>query len=613
MSLYHELKRRNVFRVAIAYLALAWLLTEVAGTLFPAFGIPDWGVRFMVIVFVLGFAPALIISWVYEITPEGLKREKDVVRDASITYLTAKRLDGFTIGLIVVALAFILADRLWLSPRLAERSSAPVEVVTDTGQPPEAEPAEPQYPPNSIAVLPFVNMSDDAGNEYFSDGISEELLNLLAKIPDLRVIARTSSFAYKGKDAIIPEIARELNVGHVLEGSVRKAGNKVRITAQLIRADDSSHMWSQTYDRTLDNIFTIQDEIAVAVVQQLKVALLGPAPSVKETDPDAYALYLKALHLARQETVEAIEESNALFLQVLDITPDFPAAWNGLASNYREQTRAGRRSYDEGYRLVREAANQALMIDQTYAPAHANLGWSAMDFDGDLKTAAQLFQRALELEPTNLAVIADAAILARNLGHLEEAIALLEYALNRDPANPAGHARLGMVYYFAGKPDKANASSRTALTLSPGLTRAHYQICEALLMKGDPEAALEVIQHESQIGYRLIGTALANHALGQVVDSEAALTELIEKNEQRAAYNIAYIYAFRGEVDPAFEWLDKAVRYRDAGLPHIMINPLFANIHDDPRWRPFLEKIGKSPAQLDAIEFKVKVLPALTD
>ena len=225
MSLYHELKRRNVFRVGIAYLALAWLLTEVSGTLFPAFGIPDWGVRFVVIVFALGFLPALIISWVYEFTPEGIKREKDVVRDSSITHRTAKRLDVFTIGLIVVALAFLLADRFWLSPRHPEQIAAPAAVVTDNGQTSKSEPTEPQYPPKSIAVLPFVNMSADADNEYFSDGISEELLNLLAKIPELRVISRSSSFYFKGKDVKLADVARELNVAHILEGSVRKAGN----------------------------------------------------------------------------------------------------------------------------------------------------------------------------------------------------------------------------------------------------------------------------------------------------------------------------------------------------------------------------------------------------
>ncbi len=602
MSLYHELKRRNVFRVAIAYLALAWLLTEVSGTLFPAFGVPEWGVRFVVIVFALGFVPALIISWVYELTPEGLKREKDVVRDASITHLTAKRLDVFTIGLIVVAFAFILTDRLWLSPRLVEQPANPAAIATDDGQP--TTPVS-QYLPNSIAVLPFVNMSDDPGNEYFSDGISEELLNLLSRIPELRVIARTSSFAFRGKDATIPDIARALRVGHILEGSVRKAGNQVRITAQLIRADDGTHLWSQTYDRTLQNIFTIQDEIANAVVKQLKVALLGPVPTAEETGPEAYALFLQARYLARQDTHEAFEESNALFRQVLDIAPDSAAAWNGLASNYRRQTRVGKRPYDEGFQLVLEAANQALAIDPSYAPAYANIGWFAMDFDGDLAAAARFFERALELEPTNLSIIADAAVLARSLGHLDQAIALLEYALARDPANPAGHARLGTIYYFAGRLDAAIASSRTALKLSPGLIRAHYQICEALLLKGEPEAALESIQHESQGGYRWMGQALAHDALGQATESDAALARLIEVSEQLAAYNIAYIYAYRGETDHAFTWLDKAVQHKDSGLPNIIVNPLFANVRDDPRWLPFLESIGKAPVQLDAIEFKV--------
>jgi TolB-like protein len=249
MSLYAELKRRNVFRVTFAYLAAAWLLTEVAGTLFPGFGIPDWAFRFVVIVLAIGFVPTLIFSWAYEITPEGLKREKDVVRDESITHLTAKRLDGITIGIIVVALAFILADRFWLSPRLAEQSGAPEAVVADPGQLVAPVPAESQYPPNSIAVLPFVNMSDDPANEYFSDGISEELLNLLAKIPELRVSSRSSAFYFKGEKVDIPTVAEKLNVAHILEGSVRKAGNQVRITAQLIETRSDTHLWSETYDR----------------------------------------------------------------------------------------------------------------------------------------------------------------------------------------------------------------------------------------------------------------------------------------------------------------------------------------------------------------------------
>jgi len=594
MSLYHELKRRNVFRVGIAYLALSWL--------FPAFGIPDWGVRFVVIVFALGFVPAVIISWVYELTPEGIKREKDVVRDSSITHLTAKRLDVFTIGLIVVAFAFILTDRLWLSPRLAQQIAAPAEVVTDTVQTPEPEP---QYPPNSIAVLPFVNMSDDATNEYFSDGISEELLNLLTKIPELRVIARTSSFAYKGKDIQIAEIAHELNVGHILEGSVRKSGSQVRITAQLIRVSDSSHLWSQTYDRTLNDIFAIQDEIAAIVVAQLKVTLLGAAPKLQETDPAAYALFLQARHLGYQGTPEAWEQSVALYQQALVIDPDYVAAWDGLAMIYTIQGGFGLPTFGEGYRLAREAANNALEIDPDDALAHSHLGKIAMSFDYDFAASARHHERALALAPNNTDIIQDAATLIECLGRLDEAITLFEYQIARDPVNSRGHHYLGLAYLNAGRLEEAIASFSTALVLSPGAIWTQFLIGEALLLKGEPEAALAAVQQESQEAYRLIGLSMAYHALGQSAESDSALAELIEKYEQDAANNISYVLAFRGEADRAFEWLEKAVQFKDTGLPYIGSNILFANIHSDPRWLPFLESIGKSPEQLAAIEFTV--------
>ena len=319
MSLIQELKRRNVLRVAIAYLAAAWLLIEVAGTVFPIFDVPEWAVRFIVIVLALGFLPALIFSWVYELTPEGLKREREIVREASTAQMTAKRLDVLTIGMIVVALGFILTDRLWLDTRLKEQ---PVESTETVNAPFQAPGPAYQYPPNSIAVLPFVNMSSDVEQEYFSDGISEELLNLLARLPELQVIARTSSFAYKGTDVKIADIAQELNVAHVLEGSVRKSGNQVRITAQLIRSTDSSHLWSATYDRTLDNIFAIQDEIAAAVVGELRVTLLGEAvPQATATDPEAYALYLQGRHLTDRLTKEAYEEAELLLKGSLAIIP----------------------------------------------------------------------------------------------------------------------------------------------------------------------------------------------------------------------------------------------------------------------------------------------------
>ena len=606
MSLYRELKRRNVFRVAIAYLATAWLLTEVAGTLLPAFGVPDWGVRFVVIVFALGFVPVLIISWAYELTPEGLKREKDVVRDASITHLTAKRLDGITIGLIVVAIAFILADQYWLSPRLAEDPATPAEVLTDKLQTAEAYRTEPNFLPNSIAVLPFVNMSSDAEQEYFSDGLSEEMLNLLAKIPNLRVIARSSSFAYKGKDVKIGEVARELRVGHVLEGSVRKAGNQVRITAQLIRASDSSHLWSETYDRTIDNIFVIQDEIAAAVVKQLKLKIIGASSKTQEVNPEAYTLYLYARERMRQHTIEGLEKSAELYKQVLELEPEYVEAWVGLAGNYGQQTANGMLPFDEGRRLGREAAKQALAIDPEYAPAYVRLA-ASQDLDG-LANEVQYCQKAIELDPTHPDVLAQVGETLKILGRLDEAIAVAEFRLTRDPVNSAVHSSLGYYRRWAGRLDEAIASFRTALSLVPGRIVTHYRIGEALLLKGKSASALIEMQLEPEEVWRLIGLSLAYYALGQKAESNEAVEKLIEFYGDTAAYNIAYIYAFRGEGDQAFEWLDKAEAQHDSGLSQITVETLFKNIHEDPRWMLFLERIGRSPKQLAAIEFKVTLL-----
>jgi TolB-like protein/Flp pilus assembly protein TadD len=601
MSLYSELKRRNVFRVAIAYLAAAWLLTEVAGTLFPAVGIPDWGVRFIVIVFALGFIPTLVFSWVYELTPEGVKREKVVVREESITHLTAKRLDIFTIGVVVVALAFILADRLWFSPRVAVQLEAPAAVVTEAVQTPE--PAPP-YPPNSIAVLPFVNMSDDAGNEYFSDGISEELLNLLAKIPELRVISRSSAFYFKGKDVKLADVARELKVAHILEGSVRKAGNQVRITAQLIDTRSDTHLWSESYDRTLDDIFAIQDEIAAAVVDALKLTLLGDAPKVEQVNPEAYELYLQAAYMGSRHTAEAYEHSNKLYQQALAIDPNYAAAWKGLSGNYYNQVNFGLLPTDEGLALSVEAINRALTIDPEDAHALDMLGWHAIAY-GDLAAGALHLEYALSLEPTNLQIIYSASTLLLRLGRLEETIAIREYVVALDPLNPRNHAALGHSYRSAGRLDEAIASYRTVLMLSPGSISMWKNIGSSLLLKGENEAALKAIQQEPSEALRLTGLVMAYHALGQEAESDAALAELIDKYEQEWAFNIAYVLAFRGEADRAFAWLGKAVQYQDKDLTFIVSEPLFANIHYDPRWLPFLEGIGMSPAQLDAIEFEV--------
>ena len=627
MSLYEELKRRNVVKIAALYVVASWLILQVADVLFDAMELPVLWLRLVLAILILGFPLALIFSWVYEMTPEGLKREEDLDRSQSVTSDTGRKINVLIIVMLALAIAAVVMDHLVgqvppivligvvvllvgavvLLVRLVppDVPATMLSETTGTTESPESEPSGDA--PKSIAVLPFVNMSSDTEQEYFSDGLSEELLNLLTSIPELRVAARTSSFTYKGKDVKVAQIGEELNVAHVLEGSVRKSGSRVRITVQLIHAEDGYHLWSETYDRTLDDVFAIQDEIAAEVVAQLKVTLLGDAPVVRETDPEAYALFLQARHLARQGTTKAFEQSITLYQQALTVAPDYLAGWEGLAAVYCDQTDRGMRPTDEGYTLARKAAEKALAIDPDYAKGRARLGWITMIYDRDLKAAAQHIELAMELDPIDPDILGNAAVLAEDLGRLDEAIALHEHVVDRDPVSARSHRRLGISYLAAGRLDDAIASMRTTLTLSPDQLGAGQMLGIALLRKGEPEAAFAAMQREAGEGWREVGLTMVYHALGQVTESDAALAKSIETVEEVASYNIAFVLAFRGEADRAFEWLDKAVQYNDPGLAQIVNMPMFENIHSDPRWLPFLESIGKSPKQLAAIEFRVKL------
>lgn len=599
MSLFEELRRRNVLRVAAAYIVAAWLLIQVAETIFPLFGFDDTPARLVVIALSILFVPAVIVAWAFELTPEGLKRDHEVDRSRSIAPKTGKKLDRIIMVVLAFAVGFFAFDKFVLSE---SREVSIAEAAREEGR---SEALVEMYGDKSIAVLPFVNISADKDQEYFSDGLSEELLNLLAKIPALRVIARTSAFSYKGKDIDIADVSRQLNVDNLLSGSVRKAGTKVRITAKLIRANDSAHIWAETYERTLDDIFRIQDEIAAAVVAQLKVKLLGEFPSSQQTDPRAYALFLQARELARQYDADAFERSIDLNKQALVIAPDYAAAWANLAEGYIWLTNRALLDINDGFALAREAANKALTLDPDHALAFASLGRIAMVHDRDLANAAQHLERALKLDPSNPQIIRAAATLLTNLVRLDEAIRLLEYAAARDPVNSDVHTNLALAYYYAGRAEAAIASYRTALSLSPEAFGLQSFLGSALLSNGEPVAALTTMQREPNEAWRLVGEATAYHALNQAAESDAKLAELIKKYGDEWTYNIAYVLAYRGEIDRAFEWLDMALQRNDPALSEIAPAPEFANLRSDPRWLPFLETIGKSPRQLAAVRFKV--------
>ena len=503
---------------------------------------------------------------------------------------TSGRRKSLGLGLVAAILATAVALLMFIGRNDdPSRKAARGEVASDE---------------HTIAVLPFVNMSPDPDQEYFSDGISEELLNLLTRVTGLRVAARTSSFSFKGRPVEIPEIAKRLNVAYVLEGSVRKAGNQVRITSQLVHAADGFHVWSATYDRKLGDIFAIQDEIAAHVVERLQVTLLGDRPTTHKMDPEAYALYLQSIQLSRQNTKDGFEKSDALLQRALEIDPACAPAWGGLAANFGNRAVSGLVSPAEGFARAREANTRALEIDPQYAPAYAGLAFLAMYGESDFAAAAKYLEHALSLDPANARVLGNSATLLNLLGRRSEALTLWEAITIRDPVNVNALFNLGTSQLNTGRLDEAIASYRTVLSLSPGNRVAHYQVGVAMLLKNDAHGALAELEQESDEIFRMIGRPMAYHALGRKAESDAALAELIAKYEKNATYNIAGVHAFRSEADRAFEWLEKE---REIGgtFAEIVVDPLFAHLYDDPRWIPFLRKIGKAPEQLARISFKV--------
>jgi tetratricopeptide (TPR) repeat protein len=400
-------------------------------------------------------------------------------------------------------------------------------------------------------------------------------------------------------------------------------------------------MWSETYDRELNDIFAIQDEIAGSVVDELKVTFLGAIPTVQQTDPETYSLYLQARELSPQSNAPDPERSIKLYRRALDIDSDYAAAWSGLAENYvylaekarlesiRKALDGSRCSLnealrtdqytayyiDEAFTEARCAANRALTIDPDYAFALASLGRIAMVHDGNLAVAAKHLERALELDPANAQIIRQVAILSGNLNRLDEAVKLLEYAVARDPVSPAVHNNLALNYYYSRKWDKAIAAYRTALSLNANPVGYHSWIGIALVFNNEPEVGLAAIEEErhpdkeidflERRPWRLIGEAVAYHALGRSEESDDSLAQLIDDYGDDWGSSVAYVLAFRGEINRAFEWLKKAKESNDSGLSEIASEPAFDNLRSDPRWLPFLESIGKAPEQLAAIEFKV--------
>ena len=607
MQFYSELKRRNVVRVAAAYIVSSWLIIQVAETIFPLFGLGESIVRGVVIVLAVGFIPAALFAWAFELTPDGLKRDKDVDLTHSVTARTGKRLDGVIVVILAIALAYFALDKFLFDPA---RDAEQVETARAEGR---IEAMVTSFGDRSIAVLPFADMSPQNDQGYFSDGISEELLNLLASIPEVRVTSRSSAFSFKSKNLSIPEIAEQLNVSYVLDGSVRKAGEQIRISAQLIDAGSDTQLWSRNFDRTLENIFQIQDEIARDVVQQIKGTLQINVPQQRQTNAEAYALYLQARQQRRLGTPEGYAESIRLYEAALAIDPNYPPAWDEMAASYQNQAVTGLMPAANAFELARKAALRAIEIDPEYAPAYDSLGFMAQYYQPDLKVAARYYQQALRLAPRNASIIGSAGILLQTLGRAEEGLPPIEYTIATDPLSAGWHYTLGLAYLSAGRNAQAVSSFETVLSLSPDFSLAYYSLGVAMLLDGRPGEAVTALQKEERESWRLIGLSMALFALEQTGNATAtsptaadlALAELIQKYGEKSTYNIGYVYAFRNEPDAAFLWLDKAVKSGDPGIGEVLAQPLLRNLHNDPRWIALLTSLNKAPEQLAEIILEV--------
>jgi len=593
MSFFAELKRRNVVRVGLAYAVFAWVMLQIFDILGEILELPAWGGRMILAVLVVGFPLALIFAWVFEMTPEGIKLEKEVDRSRSITAQTGRKLNIAIMALMAVALAWFAWDKFGggretLTPPAHESAAAPARPAPPGSGPTPAAAVSAQ----SIAVLPFVDMSPGKDQEYLSDGIAEELLNLLVQVPDLQVAARTSSFSFKGTDARIADVARELHVANVLEGSVRKSGNRVRITAQLIQADSGFHLYSETFDRTLDDVFGIQDEISAAVVEALKIQLLGAAPKAVQVDPAAYALYLQGRYFYARRTQADWAKANKAYEDALQIDPDYAAAWAGLSRVYYAQAGQSYVDLHQGTAQARQAAQKALALEPTLAEGYVSLASIQMTYDWDWAGSEASLRRALELTPGLTDAIASLGILKRYLGDLDEAIELDRRAVALDPLSLPGHHALGLALIYAGRLDEADRVYQHLLSLNPEFSAANLARSRVRLLQGRPDEALAVAELETEPFWREFGMLSALYVLGRTDEADTRLAVFIEQNQNDSAYQIAQLYGFRGDRDQVFEWLERAFRQRDGGLPEMLLDPYLKQFSDDPRWLALVRNVG---------------------
>ncbi len=594
---FHELRRRNVFRMAGLYVVAAWLILQVSGTVLPMLDAPPWIPRTLLFLLALGFVPALIFSWVFELTPEGLRREADVPAGQSIMSDTGQRMNHMIIAVLVLALAFFGFDKFVLTPK---REAALVSSAHEEATKQTPVPSAPTANDKSIAVLPLANASGNKDEQFFSDGLSENLIIALSQFDGLTVIGRNSSFQFRDTKDDSRTIGEKLGVATLLEGSVQHAGDVVRVSAELINAANGHTLWSERYDRPYKDLFALQDDITKQVASALKAKLLSGsgAPAQSDHPPsgnlDAYTAFLQGKFYVARATEVDNREAIAQFTAATHLDPDYALAWaelsqaaTSLAARYLEGEPA-----QNTYAQAREAANKALALAPDSAAAHGALGFVHLTADFDWTGAEREYRRALELAPNDGKAKFNLGELLAALGQPEKAIDLTQQALATDPLNQRWHSFLATYLSALGHQDEARQAIVKAIALQPTGTSVHQGLAIIEILRGDAKAAMTAAQQEPPGPWHDIAVTLALQVGGEPAAADAAVKDMIERYATLAPYQTAEIHALRNDADKTFEWLDRAWTSRDPGIEYLLTDPLILRFRDDPRFAAFCKKVG---------------------
>src|SRR5437660_409781 len=583
-----ELKRRKIYRVAVAYAIVAWLLIQAASILFPTFEAPPWVMKVFVALVVLGFPPALIFSWAFEITPEGIKRESEVEANKSITRHTGRKIAGITVIVAVLAAGLMIFQLL--RPKAASNSAA------------KADSAVANIPGKSIAVLPFDNLSDDKSNAYFAEGVQDEILTRLAKVADLKVISRTSTQHFKSAPDNLPQIAKQLGVMNILEGSVQKANDQVRVNVQLINALTDAHLWAETYDRKLTDIFAVESEISKTIADTLQAKLTGSEKisiaKVPTANTEAYELYLKGRFFWNKRTGADLKHAIEYFNQAIAKDPNYALAYAGLADSYTLLSVFGAASPQDSIPQARVAAKKALELDNTLAEAHASSGRILSGYDYDFERAIEEFERAIQLNPnyaTSYHWISNGPLTAR--GEFDRAITEGKRAVELDPLSMIDNADLGQIYFYARRYDEAISQIGKAIEIDPHSYLAHYYLGQIYQLQGHLTEAIAEYQKAVELdddpqALAFLGQAQAR--IGQHDKAQQILSRMTEEAKSRyvSAYSFALMFIALGDKERAIDALERAYREGAANdIITIRVDPMLDPLRGDPRFEALAEKI----------------------